>query len=260
MTEPGVHRPRSLGAWLGSRKRPLVLGHRGVRGVAPENTLLSFETALGAGADGVELDVRISADGAVVVLHDRELNRVSAGAERASAEELGLARLRCIELGQGQTIPTLEEVLDWALARQTRLNVELKTDVSAPEALVSSVAARLLGQRASPELVLLSSFSQQMAQQLAERLPNFCVAWLVDDRNALELGAGALAQKGIVAIHPHHSLVPSELGPLRALCPIVNTWTVNDIELGRQLARRGVDAIITDDPAGLLGALTADSG
>src|SRR5262249_27028360 len=85
---------KRLDAWLRPRgARPLVLGHRGARHAAPENTLRAFELALAEGADGIELDVRLDGDGRVIVLHDRTLERVTAGGETRDVEALGAHEL-----------------------------------------------------------------------------------------------------------------------------------------------------------------------
>jgi hypothetical protein len=93
-------------------QRPFVLGHRGVRGPSvrvTENTLGAFEAAIEAGADGVELDVRLAKDGAVVVIHDATLTRITQGVHTARVDALSLPELRAVALPGGQRISTLDE-------------------------------------------------------------------------------------------------------------------------------------------------------
>src|SRR5215210_4731977 len=96
---------------------PLVFGHRGVRGTAPENTMSAFDLAADAGADGVELDVRTCRAGELVVCHDPTLERCSAGRDLREVAELDLTELARADVGAGQGVPSLVKVLDWARDR-----------------------------------------------------------------------------------------------------------------------------------------------
>ncbi|MGW6709627.1 glycerophosphodiester phosphodiesterase, partial [Streptomyces sp. NPDC054956] len=88
----------------------LTIGHRGVMGVEPENTLRSFVRAERSGMDVLALDLRLSKDGALVVLHDAEVDRTTDGS--GAVADLTLAELRGLDAGEGQQVPLLEEVLD----------------------------------------------------------------------------------------------------------------------------------------------------
>src|SRR5690349_16506518 len=111
-------------------RRPLVIGHRGAKALVTENTLASFERARVDGADGVELDVRCTADGVVVVMHDPDLSRMTDKRDRRPVSSLTLEELQSVALGDGgEHAPTLADVLDWADAHAMRVNVELKHDV-----------------------------------------------------------------------------------------------------------------------------------
>ena len=108
----------------------LVVGHRGAKGYAPENTMSSFKKALELGADLVELDVQLSRDGELVVIHDADVSRTTDGQGRIA--ELSLAEIRRLDAGvwfgagfRGQRVPTLTEVLAWAKGR-TPLVIEIK--------------------------------------------------------------------------------------------------------------------------------------
>src|SRR5918912_617430 len=113
------------------RGRVWVVGHRGAMGHCPENTLASFERGLDLGADWVELDVHLSRDGALVVIHDETLERTTNGA--GLVKDHDLAELRRLDAGAwfgpefaGQRLPTLDEALAWAVRRGLVLDVELK--------------------------------------------------------------------------------------------------------------------------------------
>ena len=147
-------RETRLSAWLRAPgARPFVLGHRGARESAPENSERAFELALDEGADGVELDVRLDGDGRVIVLHDAELGRVSSGSETRAAEELGAAELARVDLGGGERVPLLVDVLRVFRDRGARVNVELKRDVRRPTALLRGVERAVRESGAPPELV-----------------------------------------------------------------------------------------------------------
>lgn len=104
-------------------RRILKIGHRGAAGHAPENTLAAIRKGIALGVDFVEIDVRCTADGVLVVLHDATVNRTTNG--KGPIERLSLRDVRALDAGNGECIPTLEEVLG-VLAGQTGLMVELK--------------------------------------------------------------------------------------------------------------------------------------
>lgn len=253
-----MSRASGLGYWQRPEGlRPWVLGHRGVRGrgvKVAENTLGAFDAAIAAGADGIELDVRLAKDGAVVVVHDDTLTRVTRGAHTARVDALTSAELRTVTLPGAQHVPTLDEVLVWSERHQCRMNVELKYDGRATE--LAAAAAQVVTAHGSPARLLFSSFDLATVVELAERLEGALVGWLSDAPVTISAVDGVLAERNIVAIHPKHSLLnATTLAALRRRFAIVNTWTVNDSQRAVELARLGVDAIITDDPAGTLAAL-----
>lgn len=220
-----------------------------------ENTMGAFEAAIEAGADGVELDVRLAKDGALVVVHDETLTRITLGAHAARVDALTLAELRAVALPGDQRISTLDEVLAWSERQQCRVNVELKYDGLGPTRLAARVA-ELVAAGGSPARLLFSSFDEATVIELAGRLEDYIVAWLTEDPLDVTALDRALGERGIVAIHPRHTLLnPATLGALRQRFALVNTWTVNETNRVTELAELGVDTIITDDPAGALRAL-----
>lgn len=240
-------------------QRPFVLGHRGVRGPGvrvTENTLAALEAAIEAGADGVELDVRLTRDGAVVVFHDATLTRITRGAHTARVDELSAAELRALTLPCGRQIPLLDEALDWSRRHQCKVNIELKYDGGDPAPLVTAVAS-CVRSAASPERLLLSSFDGATVLLLAHELEDHVIACLTEYPLAVP-AVDELTEHGVIAIHPEHSLLsPAALAAFRRCFALVNTWTVNDAHRVNELARLGVDTIITDDPTGALAALAA---
>ncbi|WP_297481234.1 glycerophosphodiester phosphodiesterase family protein [Thermococcus sp.] len=129
-------------------EKVIVLGHRGYMGKFPENSLLAFKKAVEAGADGVELDVWLTKDGKVVVMHDETIDRTSN--MKGRQKEMTLKDLKKADIGLGERIPTLEEVFE-ALPESALVNVELKDKDAVGE------VARIV-KKNNPERVLISSF------------------------------------------------------------------------------------------------------
>lgn len=251
----GGERAARIAAWLRPPgARPFILGHRGARHAAPENTLAAFELARREGADGVELDVRLDGDERVIVLHDRTLARVSDGYETRDVEALGAAELAHVPVG-GERVPLLADVLAWAREAHRRVNVELKRDVSRPLALLRGVKQVVRASGLGPELVMFSSFQPAFVAALRVLVPELPGAWLVDrdDRFTRRAPAFRLVADGV---NPHRELVESRAMARwkRHGAPIA-TWTVNEPDEARRVAALGVDTIISDRPAEILRAL-----
>ncbi|MCC5474331.1 glycerophosphodiester phosphodiesterase [Streptomyces sp. NPDC059680] len=138
----------------------LTIGHRGVMGVEPENTLRSFVAAQDAGLDLIELDLHLSKDGALVVMHDAEVDRTTDGT--GAIADKTLAELRSLDAGRGERVPVFEEVLD---AVRTPLQAEIK-DVAAARALAAVMHERDLVGR-----VEVSSFHDAAVAEIARLVP-----------------------------------------------------------------------------------------
>jgi glycerophosphoryl diester phosphodiesterase len=166
----------------------LTIGHRGVMGVEPENTLRSFVRAEQAGMDAIELDLHLSKDGALAVMHDADVDRTTDGS--GSIAEMTLAELRQLDAGGGQRVPVFEEVLD---AVRCPLQAEIK-DVAAARALAEVMRKRDLVPR-----VEVSSFHDDAIAEISALVPGvrtvlIASRWGADvtDR-AKAVGARALA-------------------------------------------------------------------
>ncbi|MDJ0463751.1 glycerophosphodiester phosphodiesterase family protein [Streptomyces sp. H27-C3] len=166
----------------------LTIGHRGVMGVEPENTLRSFVRAEQAGMDVIELDLRLSKDGALVVMHDAEVDRTTDG--KGKIADMTLAELRGLDAGMGERVPLLEEVLDLV---KSPLQAEIK-DAAAARALAEVMLRRDLAGR-----VEVSSFHDAAVAEIASLVPGVRTVLIasrygtdVVDR-ARAVGAAALA-------------------------------------------------------------------
>ncbi|HEX2882183.1 MAG TPA: glycerophosphodiester phosphodiesterase family protein [Polyangiaceae bacterium] len=242
-----------LSAWRRGQHAK-VLGHRGARRDAPENSMLAFRTALQQGAAGVEFDVRLGKEGLVIVLHDADLKRVTEGRDQRRAETLGDAELSSTDLGGGEPVPSLLDVLTWAKETGALLNIELKADVSDPRALVWGTVSALITTDIAKEQCLFSSFDLPILRALAKALPQVPRGWLFD---STWRGWGPVVNAAqCQAVHPRHSLVTAKrVQSWREQVTLINTWTVNDPDQAKALDDLGVDTIISDVPALILQAL-----
>ncbi|MFK0020923.1 glycerophosphodiester phosphodiesterase [Streptomyces sp. NPDC090798] len=165
----------------------LTIGHRGVMGVEPENTLRSFIAAQHAGLDLIELDLHLSKDGALVVMHDADVDRTTDGS--GPIAEMTLAELRSLDAGHGERVPVFEEVLD---AVRAPLQAEIK-DTAAARALAEAMHRRDLVGR-----VEVSSFHDEAIAEITRLVPGVRTALIasrygvdVVDR-AVEVGAATV--------------------------------------------------------------------
>ncbi|MFF4353039.1 glycerophosphodiester phosphodiesterase [Streptomyces sp. NPDC001530] len=153
----------------------LTIGHRGVMGVEPENTLRSFIAAQHAGLDLIELDLHLSKDGALVVMHDTDVDRTTDGS--GPIAEKTLEELRALDAGRGERVPVFEEVLD---AVTTPLQAEIK-DLSAARALAEVMHRRDLVGR-----VEVSSFHDEAIAEIARLVPGVRTA-LIASRYGIDV-------------------------------------------------------------------------
>lgn len=245
--------------YASQRGRPLVLAHRGGRELYPENTLEAFFRCFRDGAEGVELDVRCSSDGKVMVFHDAQLERLTDGQGWAShkhSEALGRLHVRD-HTGEltDQRIPRFEEVLE-ALPPHGFLNVEIKFERGSypGNASLPMVRRVLKILRSEPHAgtrpVIISSFSMQVNLQLRALARDFARGYLLESRwgrpRYRRIGDRLLSAH---ALHPGKDLVTDELmAAARRAGREVAVWTVNDPEEMRRYAAMSVGALITDVP------------
>src|SRR5215469_16982173 len=143
--------------------RVWVVGHRGAMGHSPENTMASFERGLELGADWIELDVHLSRDGALIVIHDETLERTTNG--HGLVRDHSLAELKQLDAGDGERIPTLDEVLDWAKQRNTVIDIEIKNAPLYYEGVEQAVVDVLL-RHDMVEQVIVISFDHAAVQRV----------------------------------------------------------------------------------------------
>jgi glycerophosphoryl diester phosphodiesterase len=240
----------------------VVLGHRGGRGEGwpAENSLPAFARALAEGADGVELDVRLTADGVPVVVHDTTLARATDGADPRAVHRVAAADLP--SLRGGERIPRLVDALD--LLRGSIVNVEIKADVE-PVSILGDVPDRLRLVRAAAAAVksvpsanvVFSSFDPLVVVALVAIAPRVPRAILVGTSTPRAATALALAMRpAVVAAHLDESLcTPARLDRLARAGLRLVAWTVNDRARATTLVAQGIAWLITDSPGMLIQAL-----
>jgi glycerophosphoryl diester phosphodiesterase len=233
--------------------QPVIFAHRGASAHAPENTLAAFELALKQGADAIELDVKLTADGHVVVIHDATVDRTTGAHGRV--KDMSLAELRALNAGSffsshfsTEKIPMLEEIFE-SLGKRMFINVELTNYGTPRDHLVESVCI-LVKKFNLQKNVLFSSFFASSLSKVRSYLPDVPCGLL-----ALPGLPGAWARSfGFAfgkysALHPNLADVTREqIQRVHRLQGRVHVWTVNpEVDIHRLFAW-GVDGIFTDDP------------
>ena len=246
---------------------PLVIAHRGDSRHAPENTIAAISRAIDAGADGVEIDLRLSLDGIPVVIHDADLLR-TAGL-RAKVSEMTSAELAVTDVGSwfnakfprhfdrtfaDQTVPLLDDVLELFSDFDGWFYLELKCDSRGREHLIHAVGERI---RPSPLLprIIVQSFDLEAVSNVKKLLPQVQTAALFGPevrhlfkrrRRLIEIAQ----QSGVDQLSVHRSLVTTGLmRAANAASLPVTVWTVDDPRWRQRAERLTIRALITNDPA-----------
>lgn len=233
--------------------RPAIIAHRGASAHAPENTLAAFKLALQQGADAIELDAKLSADGHVVVMHDRTVDRTTPF--KGDVAGYRLADLRKMDAGshfdiafKGEPPPTLEEVFK-AVGQLTYINIEL-TNYAAPNDPLPAKVAELVRQYKLAQRVAFSSFNPIALLRVRKLAPEAPIGLLAS------AGAkGWPARNWPGRLLGYQSLNPEAADVTEALVSQVHrrsgrvfVYTVNREEEMHRLFALGVDGIFTDDP------------
>ncbi len=239
-----------------------IVAHRGYSGIAPENTLIALHAGVLGGADWIEFDVRTTADGVPVVIHDRVLGRTVPGS--GPVAEATFDELRALDAGgwfspayAGLAVPTLAEVLGLLAADGPQLLLEIKppSTTEQTKAILAQVVERGLVDR-----TVLQSFHDPILRDVAMLLPELRRGVL---REALDPDPVAVTRElGAVLYNPSLADVvadPEVVPALAAAGVQVMPWTVNEPGGWATARKLGVAGIITDHPAPLSGWLSAHS-
>ncbi|MEU6083038.1 glycerophosphodiester phosphodiesterase family protein [Streptomyces sp. NPDC047108] len=214
----------------------LTIGHRGVMGVEPENTLRSFVRADREGMDVIELDLHLSKDGALVVMHDAEVDRTTDGSGQIC--DCTLAELRELDAGHGERIPVFEEVLD---AVKAPLQAEIK-DVAAAQAL-----AEVMHRRDLVDRVEVISFHDAALAEIIRLVPGVRTA-LVASRYGTDVVDRAVAVGAGTLVLNIRRLTLEVVERARAAGLRIVGWVVNTQDHLRLVRALGLDGATTDFP------------
>ncbi|WP_224485189.1 glycerophosphodiester phosphodiesterase [Robertkochia aurantiaca] len=223
--------------------KPLVVGHRGAMGYAPENTIASIERALDLGVDMIEIDVFKCSSGEIVVFHDEKLERLTNG--EGYLEDKSFFMLRQLRVADEHQIPMLQDVLK-AIDKKARLNIELKGDDTAEK--VNHIVTYYVennGWQLSD--FVISSFKWDELRKLRELNPDIAIGVLTEED---PMGALEVAKElNAYSIHPDHSTLTAEnVEAIKGEGFKVFTWTVNEQAEIERMKAYGVDGIISDYP------------
>ncbi|WP_327354924.1 glycerophosphodiester phosphodiesterase [Streptomyces sp. NBC_01304] len=280
MTSARQHKPQP-----DPEHKPRVVAHRGASDDAPEHTLAAYKKAIEDGADALECDVRLTADGHLVCVHDRRVNRTSNG--RGAVSALELADLAALDFGSWKARPEGEESPDWSeerpghpsadtsvltlerlleLAADAGRPIELAIETKHPTRWAGQVEERLLlllkrfgldsPPAEGPSPVRIMSFSARSLHRVHAAAPTLPTVYLMQFVNPryrdgrLPEGVG-IAGPGIRLVRNH----PAYIEKLQRAGKQVHVWTVNEPEDVELCTRLGIDAIITNRPRAVLDQL-----
>lgn len=225
--------------------------HRGFCGKYPENTMLAFRKALEAGVDGIELDVQLTKDGHVVIIHDETVNRTTNGTGTVVSYLLeDLQKLDASSVFAGQMgfnpIPTLREYFELVKDSRIVTNIELKTGVNQYPGIEAKVL-ELIREFKLEDRIIISSFNHFSVMRMKEMAPELKYGFL-SDTWILDPGAYTKA-RDVECYHPSVNMMTQEIvDELKANGRVINVWTVNKEEQIRDLYKKGIDCVIGNFP------------
>ena len=231
--------------------KPLVWAQRGASGYAPENTLAAFQKAVDLGADGVELDIQLTKDDQIVVIHDETIDRTSDG--KGWVKDYTLEELRAFNYNRTKPeykhadIPTMREVFELLKPTGLFINIEIKTGVVFYEKIEEKILA-LTKEMGMEDRVCYSSFNHYTVTRIHELKPDAEVGFLYAD-GPIDMPSYGV-KHGVNALHP--ALYNLQYDGFVKECKEkglkLNVWTVNERPYMEMCCQYGVDAIITNYP------------
>ncbi len=235
--------------------RPYVIAHRGISGRYPENTQLSFQKAIEAGADWIELDVHLTADNAVIVSHDWTADRCTDGHGAFNLKTLQEVKLLDAGIRRGAEfagtrIPTLDEALDFMGDGRIRLCIEIKGATTGDNLRVAWETVRILQKRGFMRYVVLSSYNPEALKAIKTWEP--LIATSLDPTpqdgslTPWELCQQVLKYNINAMMHDYAKITPELLDEAHQHGFSLWAWTVNQPDEMRRMVEMGVDAIMTD--------------
>lgn len=223
--------------------KTLNIGHRGAKGHEAENTLASFQKALELGADGIEFDIRLSADGRLIVIHDETVDRTTDGTGRVS--DFSLQELKTFRINKHYQIPELSEVFDLVNSNYL-INIELK-EYETTDPVVALIQQYISENNRNYTDFLISSFDWTALQQVRNLDAAIPLGVLTETDLDLALAFAKFIQAE--TLHPYYHLLTLENTTKIQQAGIqVFPWTINEPEDLQKIKNFGVNGIITDFP------------
>jgi len=216
----------------------LIIAHRGASAYEPENTLRAVKKALDMGADMVEVDVRATKDGHIIVIHDETVNRTTNG--RGYVKNMTLKELKMLDAGQKERVPTLQEVAQ-LIKGKAKLVVEIKVP-GIEEKVIQIIEHNGIGEEA-----LITSFHHPILMHVKRLNPKIQTGVIIASRpiRPAQLALDAKAN----ALFPKYIYVDSEMvEEAHRYGLAIYPWTVDSVEEAKNLIRMGVDGIVTNRP------------
>ncbi len=228
-----------------------IIAHRGASFMAPENTLASVKLGYAEGADAVEIDIHLSSDQRVMVIHDKDTKRTARGNNKL-IKETDAANLRQLEVGswkdsryRGEKIPFLEEVLA-LVPEDKKLVIELKTG---PEILPA--LQDIVDKSGVKDRLIFISFNKESILQVKQLFPAIPAYWLLHSwaEHSVDQAIAIAKKGGLEGLNVNHMLVTDQfMEKMNSHSLKVYVYTVNDAQAGKALAAQGVKGITTDRP------------
>lgn len=221
----------------------LKIAHRGAKAYEPENTLQAFQKALDLNSDGIELDVHLSSDEQIIVIHDETIDRTTNG--KGLVNSFSLAELKSFLIEGKYQIPTLNEVFD-LVDKKCLINIELK-GLATPNKVVALIEEYISEKNWNYNNFIISSFDWNMLQETSNLNPNIPIGVLTEEDLSKAL---AFAEKiKAKAIHPDFQLLNTEnVSKMQKKGFLVLPWTVNSKEDIQKVKNYKVNGIISDNP------------
>ncbi|MCG1010663.1 glycerophosphodiester phosphodiesterase [Salinicoccus sp. ID82-1] len=234
-----------------------IYGHRGAMGEYPENTMLAFKKAIEAGVDGLEIDVHLTRDGEVVVIHDEQVDRTTDG--RGAVKDMDLHTLKGLSAGSefedfvnydadtwiGERIPTLDEVMGLVGQHDIELNIELKTNVFEYEGIEQRVHDIVENHNYSNK-VIYSSFHMPSILRMKAIDPEARIAWLTDKVPLWPIDH--MEELALEALHISYKAILKNPGRIAGVEDRIRVWTVNETGDAARLLSHGVETLMTNYP------------
>ena len=233
-----------------------IFGHRGFSTEYPENTMIAFRKALAAGADGIEFDARLTADGQIIIMHDPTVDRTTTGTGKV--RDMTLAEIRRLDAGikkglvfENEPVPMLEEVLA-EFGGKLLLNIELCNYQEGDNRQLADQTYDLIDKYNLHQSVIISSFRFNNLVYIKDRNPIISCGLLANQGLSGAFARNMLNHSvSVDALHPFNKDTNANLVRREHQCGRqVRVWTVDDHDEITRLAGIGVDAIFTNNPQG----------